>query len=195
MNMIKSLSVIGCAVLVVLAGCGKERQYKPVEQICIANPDKAAVMQAAQDVLNDMYFTIDKADTGEGYIRTHPLPGAQFFEFWRSDSVGSFNSAESNLHSIRRTAELNISRQNGQVCIGCNVKTQRLELLERKVSGSREMPGMFSRTKSSLQRLELENEQKKNMAWVDLGRDSQLETEILKRIEKSITTSKKESRQ
>jgi hypothetical protein len=49
--MIKSLPVIGCAVLVVLAGCGKERQYKPVEQTCIANPDKAAVMQAAQFVV------------------------------------------------------------------------------------------------------------------------------------------------
>lgn len=195
MNMIKSLPVIGCAVLVVLAGCGKERQYKPVEQICIANPDKAAVMQAAQDVLSDMHFTIDKADAGEGYIRTYPLPGAQFFEFWRSDSVGSFNSAESNLHSIRRTAELNISRQNGQMCIRCNVKTQRLELSERKVSGSKGVPQMFSKTKSSLQRLELDDEQKKNMAWVDLGRDSRLETEILKRIEKTITTSKKESRQ
>jgi hypothetical protein len=41
----------------------------------------------------------------------------------------------------------------------------------------------------SLQKLS--SEQKSNMRWIDLGRDGQLETEILKRIEKRLSTAKK----
>jgi hypothetical protein len=43
---------------------------------------------------------------------------------------------------------------------------------------------MFSKSSPSLQELNLHQELKKDMAWIDLGKDRQLETEILKRIEK-----------
>ena len=120
-------------------------------------------------------------------IGTRPLGGAQFFEFWRKDNVGTFNKAEANLHSIRRIAEMNVSREEGQLCIGCNVNVQRLNLPERVLRGRGQSYEAFTASSPSMQKLKLDAGQRKLMAWVDLGRDELLETEILKRIEKKIT--------
>jgi hypothetical protein len=47
---------------------------------------------------------------------------------------------------------------------------------------------MFSKSTASLQKLTLDPKQKAGMAWVDLGQDSHLAAEILKRIERQIAT-------
>jgi hypothetical protein len=173
-------ALIICALI--FTGCARPQYHETIGQICLQDTQKSQAMQIGEDVLGRMQFTIDKSDTDEGIIRTKPLPAAQSFEFWRSDNVGSFNSTEANLHSIRRTAELGISRQAGQLCISCDVKVQRLSLPERDITGSGRAYEMFTRSKQSIQRLTLHPEQEKDMAWIDLGSDKQLATEILKRI-------------
>lgn len=173
-------------VLLLWAGCAEQQRYEAAEPICMDNVDKHQAMEVAEDVLANMHFTIEKADIESGLIKTKPLPGAQFFEFWRSDNVGANNSLEANLHSIRRTVELNISRQNNRLCIDCNVAVQRLSLPEHEVSSSGRAYEMFSKSSSSLQKIRLNPEQEANMAWIDLGRDEQLAAEILKLIENRI---------
>ena len=151
---------------------------------------KAELMKAAEDVLTEMHFTIEKADVDNGIIRTRPLPGAQFFEFWRSDNVGIRNTIAANLHSIRRTVTLNISQQklpgddryHDELQMDCDVHVQRLSLPERQVNSSTRIYGIFSQSSPSLQRLQLNPEQAKQTEWIDLGSDPQLEAEILKRI-------------
>jgi hypothetical protein len=192
MNKVKLL-FMACAALCLLAGCAETQQFKAVEQICLPDTHKAETMQAAEVVLSKMHFTIAKADAESGFIRTRPLPGAQFFEFWRRDNIGSFNTAEANLHSIRRIVELDISRQGEKLCIGCNVNIQRLHLPQHHDSSARayKMPSASSSLK---QKLVLSPEQKKGMTWVDLGEDARLETEILQQIEKQITNLQEEKR-
>jgi len=176
------------------AGCTQQNSAPPRVKVqdssLYVEPDQDIgiidLMEVAEGVLAGMYFTIDKADTNSGLIRTRPLPGAQFFEFWRSDNAGTDNTLAANLHTIRRTVTLDISQQGRELRIGCNVHAQRLSLPERQVSGGDRVYGMFSQSRSSLQRLKLKPEQKKDMAWIDLGRDSRLEAEILKRIETGI---------
>ena len=158
-----------------LASCAGTQRYEALEQICLPDTPKAEAMHIAEDVLGKMHFTIDKADTDQGLLRTRPLPGAHFFEFWRSD-----HSAEANLHSIRRIVELNISQQGEKLCIGCDVKVQRLSLPELRGTGHE------TRGTGSIQKLNLSPKQKKDMAWLDLGKDSRLETKILKQIEKRL---------
>lgn len=175
-----------CSAFCLLTGCAQPQHQEVVEQICLTDTDKLQAMQTTEDILARMHFTIDKSDAEQGIIRTRPLPAAQSFEFWRNDNIGSFNSTEANLHSIRRTAQLNINRQGGQVCVSCDVKVQRLSLPEREVTSSGRSYAMFTRSKQSIQVLELHPEQKKDMAWIDLGSDKQLATDILKRIEKSV---------
>jgi hypothetical protein len=186
MNAPKSLLFMACLAFCSLAGCAQPQHKEVVEQICLPDTQKSQAMQTAEDVLDRMNFTVAKADIEQGVIRTKPLPAAQSFEFWRSDNVGSFNSTEANLHSIRRTTELNINRQGGQLCINCDVKVQRLSLLERDVTSSGRSYAMFTLSKQSIQVLELHPEQKKDMAWINLGSDKQLATAILKRIEKQL---------
>jgi hypothetical protein len=185
-------ALLTCAL--VLAGCAKQTSTPVVVKVqdgalhveqnqSIGTVD---LMDVAENVLVNMYFTIEKADADTGLIRTRPLPGAQFFEFWRSDNVGTDNTLAANLHTIRRTVILDISQQGDELNIGCEVQVQRLSLPEQQVNSSTGVYGMFSLSSPSLQRLKLNPVQKKEMAWIDMGRDSRLEAEILKRIETQI---------
>jgi hypothetical protein len=186
MNGFKTLSFTVCVVLWALGGCTEQQQFETVEQICVGDLDKASAMRMAEDTLGEMHFSIEKSDSEQGLIRTRTLAGAQFFEFWRKDTVGAFNQAEANLHSVRRIVELDVSQKEGQLCIGCNVNVQRLNLPERLLRGRGRSYEMFSVSSPRLQTLKLDAEQRGLMTWVDLGRDGPLETEILKRIEKKI---------
>ena len=189
-----------CVVL--LVGCAETQRYEAVEPPLLSyegrrggaeNINKIQAMQTAEDVLAKMHFTIEKADAEIGLIRTQPLPGAQFFEFWRSDNVGAFNCAEANLHSIRRIAQVNVRQQDEGLSISCEVNVFRLSLPEHEVSSSARAYEMFSESSLSLQKIKLNPEQEAGMAWVNLGRDGRLETEILKRISSMLNIEYRES--
>jgi len=174
-----------CGLL--LASCAEQQQYQALEPLLMENTDKLQVMEAAEDVLVNMYFTIEKANAENGFLRTRPLQGAQFFEFWRSDNVGADNWLSNNLHSIRRIVELNINEQDMGSHINCDVKVYRLSLPEREIRSAHAYD-LFSASSSSVQRIQLHPEQKEDMAWIDLGKDDQLAAEILKRIEQQIVS-------
>jgi hypothetical protein len=124
-------------------------------------------------------------------MRTKPLPGGQFFEIWRQDNRDGYSCAMSNLHSIQRTAELNFIQRNDLLCIDCNVVIERLSIPEKEIDSSARAYTMFSSSNESMQNLSLNEEQQKNMSWVDIGRDNKLATVILDRIYKKITGKKK----
>jgi len=143
-------------------------------------------MSAAETTLTRMHFDIEKADPIRGIIRTRPLTGAQFFELWRSDNVGPAHVAEASLHTIRRSVELRLQPSGNQVRIDCTVRVQRLSLPENEVASVSQAYRMYSRSTATLQRLELEPEQRENLAWIDLGDDPTLAARILKRIAQDI---------
>jgi len=187
-------SVVFCVFLAGCASGAKPGQNRSsvvaqagTERICLADVQKAAAMQVAEDVLAKMHFIIEKADADAGLIRTRPLPGAQFFEFWRTDSVGGFNSTEANLHSIRRTLELRLSKKAQELCIDCDARTQRLNLPEQEVTSSARAYALFSSSNSSLQSMQLNPTQETGIAWVDLGKDRGLALEVLGRIQRQIS--------
>jgi hypothetical protein len=179
-----------CTALVLSQGCGQTQQRETIEQICLTGTTKTEAVNMAEDVLARMHFTIEKADPCHGLIRTRPLPGAQFFEFWRSDNVGPYNSLQANIHTIRRTVELTLepktAQQTHQLCIACDVNVQQMSLPEQPISSSARAYQMFSKSSARMQVLEIRPRQKKRMAWLDRGKDTQLATLILKRIEDKI---------
>ena len=166
-----------------LTGCGQQ-QKKAITDSAAIRADEA--MEVAENVLAKMHFSIDKADVASGYIRTRPLSGAQFFEFWRSDNVGSDNVFLSNLHTIRRTVELKMARREGQLKIDCDVRVQRLSLPERETFRTARAYGMYTRSGPTLQKLKLDAAQIRNTEWIDLDEDEKLAAEIVKRITKRI---------
>jgi hypothetical protein len=183
--------LFACSLLFWLTGCAENKYSTTIENLCSSAAIKADAMTAAEQVLVGMHFSIEKFDVDAGYIRTAPLSGAQSLELWRSDSVGSFNRSEADLHSIRRAVEINISEQAGQLCINCKATTQRLSLPQSQSTAGQGRPVM-SPDQRSVQKFKLGHEQKSNLTWTDLGRDNQLETDILKRIEKQLAATKKE---
>jgi hypothetical protein len=177
---------------VFLAGCSGRHPSNVAaevgtERICLADVQEAAAMQVGEDVLAKMHFTIEKADADAGLIRTRPLSGAQFFEFWRTDSIGGFNSTEANLHSIRRAVELRFGTKEERLCIDCDARTERLNLPEQEVTSSARAYELFSKSRSSLQSMRLNPAQKTGIAWVDLGKDRGLALEVLGRIQRQIS--------
>jgi hypothetical protein len=172
-----------------LTGCQTQQPYHMVEQVCVPQVNAKEIMHVAEDVLTNMHFAIDKADSNIGLIKTRPLPGAQFFEFWRNDNIGAFNTVEANLHTIRRIAQLSLSQQGEQMCINCVVQTYKLNLPEHEIASTAQAYQMFSKSTPSMQKLELNPEQQKDMSWIYLGKDPRLATEILILIEKQLTKS------
>ena len=174
--------------LAFLFGCaqdpGPALELSPIE--CPV-ADRAQAFAAAQQALRLMYFTVDVADEQAGYIKTLPLSGAQVFEVWRSDSVGVFNAMEANLHSLRRTAELQITEQGDNIEINCNVTTQRLNLPGRQVTSSAQAYRIHSDSARAIQKLKLTPQQERNMMWTDLGPDQRLAQRILERVGEQLT--------
>jgi hypothetical protein len=184
--------LIMCAVMA--AGCSQQTSVPstvklPDENLYVEQDKgakKARLTKVAEDVLAEMHFTIEKADAKNGLVRTKPLPGAQFFEFWRSDNVGIDNALAANIHTIRRIVTIDINQQGPQMHLVCQVHAQKLSLPERPVNSSTRVYRMFSQSSPLLQRLILNPEQARQMTWIDLGRDSRLEAKITRRIEKRI---------
>jgi hypothetical protein len=166
-----------------LGGCGQPKQIDVIDSICVDTPEKQEVIQTAQEILGQMHFRIDKADESAGYIRTLPLEGGQFFEFWREDNIGGYNFSESNLQSLHRVVELEVRPQEGRMCVEGTARTYRLSLPESGNINVNQAYEVFTSDQSRLQEFELSDEQKENMAWVELGEDEALSSEILRRIE------------
>ncbi len=186
MEKLKCLTFSTLIAALSLAGCGEPRSEVVLRPLCAPGAGKLLLMQTAEEVLAEMYFTIDKADHDAGLIRTRPLTGAQYFEFWRSDNSHPYDTLEASIQTIRRVAELTVSDRTGRLCLTCTLKTYRLNIPENQVSSSGRAYTMFTRSNAALQRIELSPAQKAGMAWNELGEDKHLAAEILRRIEKKI---------
>jgi len=170
--------------LLVVAGCATP-QPQPAPRdgsVNIADISVAEAMAVTEAALSRMQFAIDKADPEQGIIRTKPLTGAQFFEFWRSDNVGPAQALEANLQTLRRSVELRLQPDGDQVRIDCHVHVQRLSLPANEVASVSQAYRMYSASTRTIQRLELEPEQQAGLAWIDLGEDPALAERILERI-------------
>ncbi len=179
----KLLIVVLVCGFFVFAGCGQPAGVRNIEQICLRGLDRVKAVEVSEAVLRDLNFTVAKSEPELGYVLSRPLAGGQFFEFWRKDNVGSLNSTEASLHSIRRTVELRIAEEPQEVCINCRVIVERLSLSEPAEKGVNIKYDRITgqRMRTSVLRLGLEAELKR---WIELGNDEELATAILQRIEK-----------
>ena len=174
-------------VTLAFAGCAQQQQKVITGTAPVSDVNVAEAMDVAEDVLAKMHFDIEKTEPATGYIRTRPLSGAQFFEFWRSDNVGSENALLANLHTIRRTVELNVTRREGRLEIDCDVRVQRLSVPERELGSNALAYGMYTRSSPTLQKLRFDPIQVGSIEWIDLDEDEKLAAEIVKRITERIS--------
>jgi hypothetical protein len=184
---IKYISLITAVFVLYLTGCAPQQQITVDEPLILPDTDRELAMHAAQDVLAEMLFFVEKFDPQAGVVRTRPLTAAQFFEFWRQDNVGPQTAAQANLHSMQRIVQINVSERDNNVFVECQVQVRRLSIPEKEFAAVSQAASMFTTGSTSLQKLELNEEQQEKMAWIDLGPDHALENKILTLIQKRIT--------
>ena len=177
------LLMTGC---ILFSGCGSQQQAVSDDPVCLPNTLSSQVMEAAQAVLLKMHFDIEKYDTDARYIRTRPLFGAQFFEFWRRDNALASSADQANLHTLRRIVELEFTPQNTTTCVQCRVQVLRLSIPERPIEGASRMGGAFTESSSHYQTLEVDRHEQSQIEWIDAGPDHDLECKILKLIQKNV---------
>ncbi len=162
-----------------LSGCAKKFQLEPGVPLCVSYNSRPQFMELCEDALVGMQFVVEKYDLQGGYIKTRPLRGGQFFEFWRKDNVGFDNFAEANVQSLLRTIELNITETGNKFCVQCTSSVRRLSIPETDVVSFSHNAGIFTGGSVTMQKLRLNNA---DIEWIELGADPRLETNILERI-------------
>lgn len=178
--------LLACLSLLIVAGCAKQSAVNTNEPIKI-KADNQTIVSAAEEVLTDMHFVIDKADADAGYVLTKPLAGQEWFEFWRSDAADSKSLAKSSLFSLQKTAELSILQIDSDTCqLECVVYVQKLNIPQRQISGFGDLPSIFSKSSPSRQKLELSKINKSDTQWIDLADDELLAFNIKQKISKEI---------
>ena len=187
MENIKYISLIIVMLSLYLAGCAPQQQITIDDPLILPAVDKELAMSAAEDVLAEMLFVIEKYDPQAGVVRTRPLTAAQFFEFWRGDNAEPQTATQANLQSLQRTVEINISEQNNSISVECQVRVRRLSIPEKEFASVSQAANMFTVGDASLQKLQINEEQQEKMAWIDIGSDHALERKILTLIQKRIS--------
>jgi uncharacterized protein YcfL len=177
------------AVSLVL-GCSENRRTATQpEPVVIGQAGMAQAVSAAEDVLTDMDFTVEKADPINGVVTTKPLRAAQFFEFWRCDNSTMSDALEANLETLRRSVVLKFESKGSQLSVDCRVQVQRLSLPEQEVPSVSQAYRVHSRSTTVTQTLELNPTQRRGMTWIDLGDDPVLAQRIVQRIVEKIEPS------
>ncbi len=185
----KKITIVAILLpLIAFSGCATQTVDSP-QPVMIKSVNKIRTMEIAEDVLKSMRFTIEKADTEKGIIKTKPLRGAQLFEFWRKDNASIAATAESSIHSIQRIVHLNIVQGRDTVMLDCQVNIRRLSLPENDEITQTRSAALFTSSSQKMQRLRINPEQARSMERIDLGQDPALETKILQLIQKRISGS------
>ena len=174
--------LIALAGMAIVSGCQSTPPVRTPVAADLGVADFDRLWDATLEVLRRYNFQLDRRDRRMGVITTHPITSAQSFEFWRHEVIGSRSQAEADLHTIRRqaTIELNPAETKDTVHLAVRVEVFRLSVPERQVTTASSALQVFgSRLPTAEGRIETRQESEH---WVDLGRDSQLEAAILRRI-------------
>ncbi len=183
-----TIFALSAALLCCAPGCSRPQQVVSSDPLCLPQVNVYDAMLAARTVLEQMQFSIEKFDPDVHYVRTRPLSGAQFFEFWRQDNASAYTGAQANLHSLRRVVEIQASPYPTRTCLECRVYVQQLSLPETPIEGTAGFAASYTNSSRNNQTLQVEKEQLQQMQWLDKGLDRQLEQKILTKIREKISS-------
>lgn len=176
------LSIILCGLL---GGCQNAQSAGKQRALARSSSDtKTHIVRAAQEVLREMAFEIEKVDTDAGYLRTRPLRAGQFFEVWRRDNASWPTYARANLDTLRRIVEIQVREDNQ---IECAVILEKLYIPAVALRGATQYGHLYTRSRhSSILSLTLEPQLAQNAEWIGLGPDEPLQQRILQQIQKKL---------
>jgi len=94
-----------CLLACLAAGCASPNAAAPESApVSQARANYDAAFRAATETLAAYRFRIDRVDRRAGVIETFPMTGKSWLEPWRSDGATMWDTWESTLQTIYRTA-------------------------------------------------------------------------------------------
>ena len=173
--------LIGLLALVVSAGCSRAPSARYGNPLGFSTADAEKIEFAARRVLAELRFEVEVPEASEGRLATGWLTGASWFEFWRRDTRGTYQTAESSLNTIRRRATITISPKEAGSEVFVKVDKQRRSIPDAAPESISHAFSLYNPEDSDLVR---QNElAPEALTWVDAGRDDVLEQYILERIQ------------
>jgi hypothetical protein len=170
-----------------LGGCAAKPVREDVSAPIVASNDFEKLWAVSADVAEELKFDLDRQDRRNGIITTEPMISSQFFEPWRQELSTSYDVAESSLATVRRTLKINIERlPSGTFRATPTVVIERQSLAEKRITNAAAYRGIYGRDRSFGTRERDRGVELPRNYWYEIGRDTQLETYVAKRIEAKV---------
>lgn len=178
---LSALLITGLFMMMTLSGCG-QAQRLDVDNPLTFQCDPDQLWLQSQTELRARGFDLENVDRRAGIIETAPRTSSQWYEFWARDVVTWQGRAESSLHTLRRSVRLQMQADPGNNCqLSCQAMVDREVVAPAVVSGSARANSIFAGAAGRMPTLKSPGDQQPSQ-WVSLGRDSDLEQDILQSI-------------
>jgi hypothetical protein len=169
------------ALLAAAAGCSRGIEVRFPNPMPMSSVDVATGERAARGVLRDMRFDIVYPPAKPGLVETEPMTGSSWFEFWREDTIGSYQTAESSLHTIRRRVTVAVTPASKGSQVSVKVEKQRMSAPD---SAPQHISAAFNIYRPGDTDLLRQDEMAPHTyRWIEIGRDDALEQRILEHIQ------------
>lgn len=193
----RAAAIIAVAAgLTILAGCQAPASPVQPTAMVVRIADYDGFVDAALSVLRERDFRPDRVDRERGVITAGPTTSAQWFELWRSDTPAGYERLESSLHTIRRKVRIDLEYVGAPTPAGSpsqeadaggeryrlsvQVDKERYNTPSRQVTTASGALAIYSEnlpTDEGVRRATAADAR-----WTPLGRDGQLEGELLARL-------------
>lgn len=174
---------IAAIAFVALAGCTAPGRTGPVAMQTFddTSPEQRdGLWEAAQEVLREHHFQLDRVDRRAGHITTQPMTSQHFFEFWRKDVATPYDFAEASMRTVRRSVDVAVAGEGDEATIAVTVKREFIATPERQFNSTIVALRMFG---NDLPRADTgERITEADTYWIDAGRDPAMERYLLDRI-------------
>jgi len=171
--------IVAAALALALSGCAGKAPVEPPANPLGVTTTYDRVWTAAYDALAEE-FPIYYANKQLGTIRSDYRLGGSFMEPWAVQASDGYDLAEESLNIVRRQATASIATEDGRLY---NVS---LEIVrQRQGFAHPEEPAFadeFDVMDSRVTPLRRSDQVSEGASWVDMGRDTALESRILARV-------------
>lgn len=172
--------VLVLAAMAAAGGCATVPEGRLPNPSVFSDTQVDTAEDVATRVLMELRFEPVIPQKSKGHIETQPLTGASWFEFWRKDTIGRTQVAESSLHTVRRRATVSISPKDGGSQVFVRVFKERAS-----APGSGPTSFGYSFNIHEVEDTDLMRQdaiEEDEYDWLPMGRDPLLEQYILDRI-------------
>ena len=168
--------------VVICAGCSAPARptHETAAMISVADGNEFdRLWDVTTQVLRAHRFHLSWEDRASGVIETLPVTSGSWFEWWRHDVADDYSSLEANLHAVRRSASIHLSREQDQQTyrLAVRVDESRLSYPERQVTSPASAIQMFGSRLPTAEGLVIPI--KESQSWTPMGRDGAVESQLL----------------